>query len=61
MADLTNLPAWSALQNHYNSFKDIHLRDLFLDERRFGEFSIRFKDILFDFSKNRINKEKRYK
>tara|TARA_B100000674_G_scaffold110883_1_gene82155 strand:- start:15540 stop:17201 length:1662 start_codon:yes stop_codon:yes gene_type:complete len=57
MADLTNLPAWSALQNHYNSFKDIHLRDLFLDERRFGEFSIRFKDILFDFSKNRINKE----
>ena len=57
MADLTKLPAWTALQDHINFFKDIHLNDLFLDKNRFSEFSIQLDDILLDFSKNRINSD----
>lgn len=57
MANLTKLPAWSALQNHYEYFKDIHLNDLFLNENRFSDFSIQLNDILLDFSKNRINSD----
>ena len=57
MADLTKLPAWTALQDHFNFFKDIHLNDLFLDKNRFSEFSIQLDDILLDFSKNRINSD----
>ena len=57
MADLTKLPAWTALQDHFNFFKYIHLNDLFLDKNRFSEFSIQLDDILLDFSKNRINSD----
>ncbi|MAS51992.1 MAG: glucose-6-phosphate isomerase [Flavobacteriales bacterium] len=57
MADLTKLPAWTALQDHFDFFKDIHLNDLFLDKNRFSEFSIQLDDILLDFSKNRINSD----
>ena len=57
MANLTKLPAWSALQNHFEYFKDIHLNDLFLNENRFSDFSIQLNDILLDFSKNRINSD----
>ena len=57
MANLTKLPAWSALQNHFEYFKDIHLNDLFLNESRFSDFSIQLNDILLDFSKNRINSD----
>jgi len=38
--------------------KNVHMRDLFAeDPERFGKFSIRFKDILVDYSKNRITEE----
>ena len=57
MVNLTKLPAWSALQNHFEYFKDIHLNDLFLNENRFLDFSIQLNDILLDFSKNRINSD----
>ena len=57
MADLTKIPAWTALQDHFDFFKDIHLNDLFLDKNRFSEFSIQLDDILLDFSKNRINSD----
>ena len=57
MANLTKLPAWSALQKHFEYFKDIHLNDLFLNENRFSDFSIQLNDILLDFSKNRINSD----
>ena len=57
MANLTKLPAWSALQNHFEYFKEIHLNDLFLNESRFSDFSIQLNDILLDFSKNRINSD----
>ena len=58
MNDLTKLPAWNALQQHYKKAKKLHLRDLFeKDSKRFEKFSIRFNDILLDYSKNRITDE----
>ena len=54
----TLLPAWQALQAHYEAMKDVHMRDLFAaDPQRFDKFSLRFDDILFDYSKNRITEE----
>lgn len=48
--------AWHELEQHYQSVKDIHLRDLFAnDADRFANFSLTFHEqILVDFSKNRI-------
>ncbi len=58
MSTLTNSPAWKALEQHYQQIKDVHMRDLFTqDAQRFEHFSLRFGDILFDYSKNRITAE----
>ncbi|UCF93646.1 MAG: glucose-6-phosphate isomerase [Desulfobacterales bacterium] len=49
---------WKNLGAHYEHMKHMHLRDLFAaDPARFAEFSIRFNDILVDYSKNRITTE----
>ena len=54
----TDLPAWKALQAHQEKLASVHLRDLFQqDANRFDKFSLRFKDTLLDFSKNRITAE----
>jgi len=54
----TQLPAWKALERHYEVMKDVHMRDLFAaDPHRFEKFSLRFDDILFDYAKNRITQE----
>jgi glucose-6-phosphate isomerase len=51
----TQLPAWKALETHYQEVAPLQMRDLFKqDPKRFEKFSLRFADILFDFSKNRI-------
>src|SRR5947209_3184874 len=51
----TQLPAWKALETHYKEIAPLQMRDLFRqDPKRFEKFSLRFNDILFDFSKNRI-------
>lgn len=51
----TSTPAWNALKDHYQEIKDVHMKDLFAkDKDRFGNFSIKTANILFDFSKNRI-------
>lgn len=56
MSALTESPAWIALQQHYQEMQNVHMRDLFAQNpQRFAQFSLRFGDILFDFSKNRIN------
>jgi glucose-6-phosphate isomerase len=48
--------AWDKLERHYKKISDTHLRELFADDPdRFNNFSIEFEDILFDYSKNRIN------
>ena len=55
--NFTSSHAFKALALHYDQIKKYHLQDLFRDEARFKRFSIRFGDILLDYSKNRINEE----
>eukprot|EP00591_Stephanopyxis_turris_P015232 CAMPEP_0195541786 /NCGR_PEP_ID=MMETSP0794_2-20130614/51265_1 /TAXON_ID=515487 /ORGANISM="Stephanopyxis turris, Strain CCMP 815" /LENGTH=557 /DNA_ID=CAMNT_0040675893 /DNA_START=39 /DNA_END=1712 /DNA_ORIENTATION=+ len=56
--DVSDTPAWKALEEHFSSIKDTHMRDLFeADSERFNKFSLKFEDILLDFSKNRITEE----
>jgi glucose-6-phosphate isomerase len=55
---ITQTDEWKALENHYSAMSKIHLRDLFAsDSNRFGKYSIRLKDLLFDYSKNIITDE----
>ena len=55
MVDVSQSPAWKALEAHYEDVKDIHMRDMFRqDPSRFEKFSTRLNDILLDYSKNRI-------
>ena len=56
MPSLSASPAWNALQRHFNEIENMHMRHMFeSDALRFEKYSIKFNDILFDFSKNRIN------
>lgn len=56
--NFTSLPAFAQLQAHYEQLQHTHLRDLFAnDPERFNDFSLRFADMLVDFSKNRITNE----
>ena len=58
MTKPTQLPAWRALAAHYEEVAPLHMRDLFAqDPRRFERFSLRFEDILLDYSKNRVTDE----
>jgi len=58
MSQLTKSESWMALAEHFNQMKDIHMRDMFEnDKKRFEKYSLRLNDILYDFSKNRINDE----
>jgi glucose-6-phosphate isomerase len=58
MTQLTDLPAWNSLINHFEEIKNEHMRDMFeQDNTRFERFSLKLNDILFDYSKNRINQE----
>ncbi|HBO21379.1 MAG TPA: glucose-6-phosphate isomerase [Providencia sp.] len=51
--------AWRALEQHFDQMKEVHMRDLFAqDKDRFTKFSATFDDqMLVDFSKNRITQE----
>ena len=50
--------SWADLREHHARLKDVSMRELFTrDARRFEKFSIRFNDILVDYSKNRITEE----
>lgn len=47
---------WKQLQKYQKQLEKKHLRDLFAsDSHRFDKFSLRFHDILLDYSKNRID------
>ncbi|HVI49067.1 MAG TPA: glucose-6-phosphate isomerase [Chitinophaga sp.] len=47
--------SWQALQKHAEEMKKVHMRALFMeDKERFSTFSLKFEDILFDYSKNLI-------
>jgi glucose-6-phosphate isomerase len=57
-ANPTKTKSWQHLSEHFEKIKDVHMKDLFADDpQRFNRFSIRFKDILLDYSKNRITQE----
>lgn len=50
------MPEWQALVEHYQSTRHVHMREQFnQDEKRFDHFSASLNDILFDYSKNRID------
>ena len=54
----TQTSSWDALQEHYKVMSKIQMRDLFAEDKsRFDKFSLKFEDILIDFSKNIINQE----
>jgi glucose-6-phosphate isomerase len=58
MSALTESVAWKALDAHFASAKTLTMRELFANNpKRFEEFSLSLDDLLFDFSKNRINSE----
>ena len=58
MSELTHCNAWRALTDHYFEIGEQHMRDWFeQDPQRFERFSLRFEDILLDYSKNRITRE----
>jgi glucose-6-phosphate isomerase len=56
--DVSTTPAWKALYAHFETTKDVQMKDQFAaDPDRFAKFSIKFEDILLDFSKNRVSEE----
>ncbi len=58
MTDIARTEAWAALKTHAEEMQDIHMKDLFDNDReRFRRFSIIFEDMLVDFSKNRISEK----
>ena len=51
----TQTPAWQALAAHHLEMKRVHMKELFAsDPDRFDRFSVRFEELLLDFSKNII-------
>ena len=55
MSNPTKLPAWQGLDAHHKEMASVQMRDLFhQDPKRFDKFSLRFSDILLDYSKNRV-------
>jgi glucose-6-phosphate isomerase len=58
MAKLTNLRSWKKLEEHHKATSQFQMRELFKnDPDRFDRFSVKFNDILLDYSKNRITSE----
>ncbi|MFV1984549.1 MAG: glucose-6-phosphate isomerase, partial [Thiohalomonadales bacterium] len=58
MSTLTESKAWQELGKHFEEIKDIHMRQLFDDDKtRFDSFSLQCNNLLLDFSKNRITKK----
>jgi glucose-6-phosphate isomerase len=55
---LTQLPAWKALESHFQEIRDVHLRQLFaVDEGRAESFSVEAAGLYFDYSKHRVTGE----
>ncbi|MFY9772276.1 MAG: glucose-6-phosphate isomerase [Xanthobacteraceae bacterium] len=48
-------PAWASLEKHYQTLKDVHLRQLFAEDRNRGtRFAVEGAGLYLDYSKNRI-------
>lgn len=58
MPSLTELRAWQTLTELRDRNKSVHMRQQFADDpQRFDRYSLRFGELLFDYSKNRIDEE----
>jgi glucose-6-phosphate isomerase len=58
VSPLTSLPAWKALETHYQAVRDLHLRNLFAqDPGRSARFAVEAEGLYFDYSKHRITDE----
>ncbi len=56
--DPTSTSSWQQLIEHQKEISSEHMREWFInDPLRFKKFSLEFQNILFDFSKNRIQKK----
>ena len=54
----TETQSWKDLIVHFKEMKSLHMKDLFAsDPERFNKYTIRFNDILVDYSKNIITGE----
>jgi len=54
--DPTTTDAWKKLEEYYFGFEGTHMKDLFAnDAERFQKYSLKFEDILLDFSKNLVD------
>jgi glucose-6-phosphate isomerase len=56
--DPSQTKSWQKLAAHFSKIQHLHMNTLFADDPgRFKSFSIRFSDVLVDYSKNRISSE----
>jgi len=54
----TTTDSWKKLKEHFNDVKDVHMKDLFAEDKdRANKFTIKWDDFYVDFSKNRITSE----
>ncbi|MDO7136940.1 glucose-6-phosphate isomerase [Algibacter lectus] len=54
----TTTKSWKKLQAHFEAVKDVHMKDLFTEDKtRANKFTIKWDDFYVDFSKNRITEE----
>jgi len=54
----TQLPEWRALEEHFSSIRDQHLRNLFAEDAERGKkFALEAEGLYFDYSKNRLTGE----
>ncbi|HVN59617.1 MAG TPA: glucose-6-phosphate isomerase [Gaiellaceae bacterium] len=55
---LRSLPAWEALERHFEEIRDVHLRDLFASDPSRGErLAAEGAGLYLDYSKNRVTDE----
>ena len=55
---LRSLPAWKALETHYSSVRELHLRQLFAEDPKRGErLALEAVGLYLDYSKNRVTDE----
>ena len=58
IAPLTQRPAWKALEAHFKTVRELHLRDMFTDDPKRGErMTAEALGLYLDYSKNRITDE----
>src|ERR1043166_5562237 len=54
----TETNAWLQLKHHYEEMKNVSMKRMFREDAdRFSKFSTSLDDIVFDYSKNRVNEK----